>query len=244
MPARDFFQISPVKGGTDTDLNNLVVQINRANLAIAAQLAKLEGLGGQLVKLRGDLDLGGKRVRSVGSPSAEGDVAARGVVAQQGALSRATQERIVVTHVIEAHEGLTTPDAIYGTQGPSLSQVQDEATLVTISTAQTITGQKTFSGGIVIGSGGTAITKVLSATAVLDFPNTLTLTSSDLAIALTGAVLGDTVLLGVPNGSVNANSAFTAWVDSAGSVTVRFNNYSALAINPASGTFRVAVVQF
>lgn len=85
-----------------------------------------------------------------------------------------------------------------------------------------------------------ALTK--TANAVLDFPNTLAQTSSDLTIAVTGALTTGAVALGVPNGSVNANSSFTAWVSSASIVTVRFNNYSALAINPASGTFHVTVI--
>lgn len=91
---------------------------------------------------------------------------------------------------------------------------------------------------------GTPIRRVISASAALDFPNTLAQTSSDLTIAMTGAALGDAVMLGVPNAAVGANSAFTAWVSAADVVTVRFNNYSALAINPALATFRVAVMQF
>ena len=56
-------------------------------------------------------------------------------------------------------------------------------------------------------------------------------------MTVTGAAAGDAVFLGVPNGSVNANSAVTAWVSAANTVTVRFNNYSAGNIDPANGTF-------
>jgi len=92
--------------------------------------------------------------------------------------------------------------------------------------------------------GGTAIAKVMSATATLDFGSTTTLLSTDLTITVTGAADGDPVQIGVPSGSVNANSCFTAYVSSANTVTVRFNNYSSGSINPASGTFRAVVTHF
>jgi len=103
----------------------------------------------------------------------------------------------------------------------------------------------TFDGGnVAIGTTGTPIQKVMSTTAVLDFPSTLTLTSSDLNITLTGAADGDVVQLGIPNAAVLANSCWTAWVSAANTITVRFNNYSGGSLNPASGTFRVAITQF
>jgi hypothetical protein len=78
----------------------------------------------------------------------------------------------------------------------------------------------------------------------LDFPNTAAQSSSDLTIAVTGAAVGDPVALGIPNGSVLANSTYTAWVSSANNVRVRFNNFSSGALNPASGTFRVSVIKY
>ena len=98
-------------------------------------------------------------------------------------------------------------------------------------------------GTLKVGAGATII-KVLTATAALDFPNTLTQTASDLTITVTGAVDGDAVILGVPNGSVMADSSYSAWVSAADTVTVRFLNSGLVARDPASGTFRVAVVQF
>jgi len=77
--------------------------------------------------------------------------------------------------------------------------------------------------------------------AVLDFPNTLAQTSSDLTIAVPGARVNDTVWLGAP--APPANSHFTAFVSAANTVTVRFINFSAAAIDPASGTFKVGVVR-
>lgn len=83
----------------------------------------------------------------------------------------------------------------------------------------------------------------LTGSATLDFPSTTTLLSADLTITVTGAADGDVVSLGVPNAAVNANTCYTAWVSSANTVTVRFNNYSSLTVNPASGTFKVFVTK-
>lgn len=95
-----------------------------------------------------------------------------------------------------------------------------------------------------ISSGGVRYTidRVLTGSATLDFPNTTGGNTSDLTITVTGAASGDCVGLGVPNASVaSANAIFTAWVSAADTVTVRFSNTGAGALNPASGTFKVIV---
>jgi len=84
----------------------------------------------------------------------------------------------------------------------------------------------------------------LTGSATLDFGSTAAQTSSDLTITVTGAADGDVVSLGVPNASVNANTNYTAWVSATNTVTVRFNNYSSAAVDPASGTFKVFVTKF
>ena len=43
--------------------------------------------------------------------------------------------------------------------------------------------------------------------------------------------------------AINANTCYTAWVSSANTVTIRFNNYSSGTVNPASGTFKVFVTK-
>jgi hypothetical protein len=93
-------------------------------------------------------------------------------------------------------------------------------------------------------SGNVITTSVpLSNSASLNFPSTSAQNSSDLTITVTGAALNDLVVLGVPNGSVNANTCYTAWVSATNTVTVRFNNYSSGAIDPASGTFNVRILK-
>lgn len=112
----------------------------------------------------------------------------------------------------------------------------------TLSQNLQTTGSPTFA-GLKIDSGGTTIEAVYSASATLDFPNTAAQQSSDLTIAVTGASVGDPVFLATP-AAPDANSCFTTWVSASGQVTVRFNNYSAGAIDPASGTYRVCVFKF
>lgn len=85
---------------------------------------------------------------------------------------------------------------------------------------------------------------VLVATATLDFANTAAGTATDLTVTVTGAVDGDPVMIGIPNGSTAANGHFVGWVSSGGVVTVRFlNNNLLTALNPASGSFKVMVMK-
>lgn len=83
----------------------------------------------------------------------------------------------------------------------------------------------------------------LSGSATLDFPSTGAGLSSELTITVTGAVDGDVVSLGVPNASSLANTCYTARVSAANIVTVKFNNYSILPADPASGSFKAKVLK-
>lgn len=82
--------------------------------------------------------------------------------------------------------------------------------------------------------------QALTGSATLDFASTLTQAGTDLTITVTGAAVGDPVSLGPPAALLSA-SLYTAWVSSANTVSVRFNNYSAGTLDPASGTFNVVV---
>jgi hypothetical protein len=110
-----------------------------------------------------------------------------------------------------------------------------------------VDGAKNFNGTnefLTAGGVNYTLAKTLTATSALNFGNTAAQTSADLTIALTGAADGDVVLLGVPIAALNADSCYTAFVSAANVVTVRFNNYSAGAINPASGTFRISIIKY
>ncbi len=231
MPARDLFQVAPPKGGTDPDFNALVSQMNRYFLSIAQRLGALEGLGGQTVTFSGDLNLGKRRVRGVGPAQVEGDAMSRGVTAQQGALSRATGERVVVAEVIDATAGMVTPEAIYAGDAPAFEQIQDDGSL------------KVFTGGIRVGGSGVIISSIRGTTASLNFGPITGDSTSDLVIAVTGAVDGNTVALGVPIAALATSTTYSAFVSAVDTVTVRAAVHGATSRDPGAGTFSVLVFQ-
>lgn len=76
----------------------------------------------------------------------------------------------------------------------------------------------------------------------LDFPNTLAQNVSDIDVAVVGAVVGDVVQLGTP--APLANTTYTAWVQVADVVRIRFHNYDAVnAANPAAANFKITVIK-
>jgi hypothetical protein len=98
-------------------------------------------------------------------------------------------------------------------------------------------------GDLTVG-GGTTLKKFLSTTATLDFGSLVSIGCEDLTVAVTGAVVGDTVSLGVPSGSVPSSNFYfpTPWVSAADTVTIR--GCALVSGDPASGTFRVTVAKF
>lgn len=98
-------------------------------------------------------------------------------------------------------------------------------------------------GGTVTIGGGTAIAKVLSAAATLNFGSILAAASADLTITVTGAAVGDAVDLGCPT-APDTSIVYNAFVSAADTVTVRAFNVGAIADDPASATYRVAVFHF
>jgi hypothetical protein len=77
--------------------------------------------------------------------------------------------------------------------------------------------------------------------AAIDFASSLTLTSDESAVTVTGAKLGDPVILGQVTAPAS-NTMYSAHVSAANTVQVRFNNYSAGTINPGSQVFNVGVI--
>lgn len=84
---------------------------------------------------------------------------------------------------------------------------------------------------------------VLTASAALDFASMLTLAQNDQNIAVVGARVNDPVFLGLP-AAPTAGISFNVFVSAADVVTVRANNVSGGTVDPASATYRVAVLQF
>ncbi|MFZ2544353.1 MAG: hypothetical protein WAW80_00010 [Candidatus Saccharimonadales bacterium] len=80
-------------------------------------------------------------------------------------------------------------------------------------------------------------------TGTLDFGSVAAQSQVDLTITVTGAVLGDAVALGIPTAAITAGIAFTAWASAANTITIRAHNYTAAALDPASGVFKATVVR-
>lgn len=123
------------------------------------------------------------------------------------------------------------------------SDTSGNATIAASNAALAVTGALAVSTTLSVG-GGTAMAKILTATATLNFPSTGTNASSDLAMTLTGAAANDIAFVSPPFANTNANSCYTVTVNEANIAVVRFNNYSIAAIDPASGTFRVTVIKY
>lgn len=102
-------------------------------------------------------------------------------------------------------------------------------------------GYFTFWGSDAVGTAQEYFRFLPPVIATLDFGNTNPQLSTDLTVNVPGARAGDGVLVGVPIAAINANSNYTWFVSANDTVTIRFNNYSAAAIDPAAGDFKVAV---
>lgn len=92
-----------------------------------------------------------------------------------------------------------------------------------------------------IAAAATPAVSIITASATLDFSATEINNSNDLTVSVPGASLGDVVALGVPHAAVRVASCYTAWVSATDQVTVRFNCYSTVSQNPASGAFKIKV---
>lgn len=110
------------------------------------------------------------------------------------------------------------------------------------SGAMTVSGALTASTSFRVGTGA-VIQKYLKGTATIDFPSTNAQLSADSSgITITGAVSGDLCIVGAPAGSIVNNASYSCYVSAADTAKVRLNNYSSGSVDPASGSFTVAVV--
>lgn len=106
------------------------------------------------------------------------------------------------------------------------------------------TGVLSLFEGLKVG-GGANILRIVSNTATLNFPSVAGAGGQQtLTITVTGAAVGDVVILGLPATGADAGLAFKAWVSAANTVTVAAINCTAIAIDPASATFRATVVGY
>lgn len=98
--------------------------------------------------------------------------------------------------------------------------------------------------GLVLGDSGTSIQRHLSATAALTFaaPGAVPGASGEQTIAVPGAALGDTVVLGLPQ-NPHGWFLFTAWVTAANFVNIRATQVMGTPVSIPEATYRADVWQ-
>ncbi len=105
----------------------------------------------------------------------------------------------------------------------------------------------TFSGpvrslnGFIASPSSTTITKVLSATASLDFASISAASQASLTITVTGAAVGDEVIMALPAAPA-AGLVFNAFVSATDTVTIRASNISGSPVDAAAATYGVIVI--
>jgi hypothetical protein len=234
-------------GSTNTGVNN-----NGGAIELVASGARAFYAGASLIQADKRVDLASTLCWGVGGSTPWGLEAT--AIVQAGADTNAD----ATDQTFKAADGITGTDRSggdmtlasgRGTGAGAVSAViiSTPTVLSTGTTAQTnFERMRVNSSGVTIGSGGSAISKVLTATATLDFADTAPRDTIDLTITVTGAVDGNVVVLGIVNASQPAGACdYRAWVSADNTVTVRFtnNNHGGGNINPASGTFRATVIQ-
>lgn len=98
--------------------------------------------------------------------------------------------------------------------------------------------------GVQSGTRASILPQLLTNTATLDFSSTGPGASTTLTAALTGVIVGDLIILGIPVASVGTNGVFTAWCDSSNQVTVRYTNTNLVgSVDPPSGVFKIGTLK-
>jgi len=119
----------------------------------------------------------------------------------------------------------------------------------TVSSTLGVTGASTLTGGATIGSGGAAITKVLTGTGAVNFTALDAGTCETFTITVTGAADGNPVFLGIPAAAwaTTEYATIQGFVSAANTVTVKrcnLTNATTPLSDPASVTIRAVVFQF
>lgn len=112
-----------------------------------------------------------------------------------------------------------------------------------VTGATTFTGAQAAPTSLAIG-GGTAITKVVRGTVAVDPASLLTVAAADTSITITGAAVGDTVILNPPTAGLTAGLLICgAWVSATNTVKVRLYNSTGSTIDEASASWTYTLIR-
>lgn len=81
----------------------------------------------------------------------------------------------------------------------------------------------------------------IDASVVLDFGSIAANSSETLTVSVVGSKLNDVVCLGHP--VITDTYAFDAYISDVNEVSIKCYNYSAVSVNPASGTFKIKILK-
>lgn len=126
---------------------------------------------------------------------------------------------------------------------PSSQPVVVRGLGMTLTNNLSVSNSFTVGGTTQLGTNGSAFVFHKTATASLDFGNILAAGFADLTITVGGAAANDSVILGNPvdqDGSLDTE----AFVSAANTVTVRAHNVGSIAVDQASKTYRVTVINY
>ena len=98
------------------------------------------------------------------------------------------------------------------------------------------------SDGVWVGDGLLGHAHALDGSGELDFGSIAGGDNAVKTLTVAGAALGDGVVLGLPS-TADAGLIFQAFVSAANTVTIRAENHTEAAIDPASATYRVKVLK-
>lgn len=217
------------------------LNINQHDIDIIVETITIDG---NLV-VNGDLTVNG-RIRANSSSNQIGSGSNAEQLRVNGASDGNGNHLYVVGNIRLTNElriGNTTANTSVFKTGTQTGQIT--YTLPLSLPAAAGTGSSMGSGLMETGNTGTMSWRNMgTASAALNFASTADGATSDLTMTVTGATVGDMVLLGIPNGAQPAGGVwYQAWVSAADTVSIRLYNESGAAVDPASDTFSVMVVR-
>ena len=193
-------------------------------------------VGGQLLEVTGSGTVG---------PAAAGSLKVVGVAAHDAPSGgRVTVHPIasVIHQFVAGSGGVTAGQPVQVGATPGAVLPADEAgTQIGIALTSAAGGVAVQVLGTAAGGGG-AVEAPLYGSAALNFPEVDAADQQELTITVTGAAVGDGVVL-APPASPEAGLVFTGRVSAADTVTVRASNITAAPIDPASATWGAFVLK-
>lgn len=213
--------------------------LQTANLLPFTSTASAGVTGGQIVEVSGSGTVG---------PAAAGSVKAVGVAAHDaGNGSRVTVHPLGgVVHELTAGASITAgqPLKVGATAGAVIplaggapgAQVGFALTSAAQDGKVQVLGTPTAPGG------ATVVPSTLFASSSLNFPSVAAAGQQELTITVTGAAVGDAVVL-APPAAPEAGLVWTGRVSAANTVTVRASNITAGAVDPAAATWGAHVIK-